>query len=248
MAIHSEGINPTDNERGAQFVTDADLDRFESIATPIYQSTFEAGKASKYLVSTLGQWVIRLVAEVRRLRRTEVPEPPTRDEREALIAAVQHEPDWDTAERGKPMLCSCGQSIPEPDWDAVYMHRADAVLAAGFRRSEVPEPSAETEDEIGPEECKACGELNTECRCELDYEACCGSPSGRHFTHCPTYRPEPQGEPSDAQVLETFLGKLAGDGAYTLNFTSAEALHGHIVSLLKRDIAALRAAGVGGVR
>lgn len=60
--------------------------------------------------------------------------------------------------------------------------------------------------------------------------------------------PEPQGEPSDAQVLEDFLGKLAGDGAYTLNFTSAEALHGQIVSLLRRDIGALRATGVGGER
>lgn len=77
MAIHSERINPTGDEPGVQFVTDADLDRFESIATPIYQSTFEAGKASKYLVSTLGQWIIRLVAEVRRLHRAELPEPST---------------------------------------------------------------------------------------------------------------------------------------------------------------------------
>lgn len=58
--------------------------------------------------------------------------------------------------------------------------------------------------------------------------------------------PEPQGEQSDAQALEDFLGKLAGDGAYTLDFSSAASLHGHIVHLLKRDIAALRAAGVGG--
>ncbi len=54
---------------------------------------------------------------------------------------------------------------------------------------------------------------------------------------------EPQGEPSDARVLEGFLGKLAGDGAYTLDFSSAASLHDHIVRLLKRDIAALRAAG-----
>lgn len=57
---------------------------------------------------------------------------------------------------------------------------------------------------------------------------------------------EPQREPSDARVLEDFLGKLAGDGAYTLDFSSAASLHDHIVRLLKRDIAALRAAG--GVR
>lgn len=66
---------PTDDERGQQFVTDADLDRFEAIATPMYQSTREAAGASKYLVSDLCQWIVRLVAEVRRLRRSEVPEP-----------------------------------------------------------------------------------------------------------------------------------------------------------------------------
>lgn len=58
--------------------------------------------------------------------------------------------------------------------------------------------------------------------------------------------PEPQGEPSAAHVLEDFLGKLAGSGAYVLDFTSAVSLHGHIVRILKRDIAALRAAGVVG--
>lgn len=57
---------------------------------------------------------------------------------------------------------------------------------------------------------------------------------------------DPQGDPSEAHALENFLGKLAGDGAYALDFSSAESLHVHIVSLLKRDIANLRAAG--GVR
>lgn len=54
---------------------------------------------------------------------------------------------------------------------------------------------------------------------------------------------EPQGDASDVQALEAFLRKLAGDGAYALDFSSADALHGHIVHLLKRDIAALRAGG-----
>lgn len=67
----------------------------------------------------------------------------------------------------------------------------------------------------------------------------CHGLKGAHFSTCP----EAQGEPSDAQALENFLGKLAGDGAYTLDFTSAASLHGHIVSLLRRDIATLRAAG-----
>lgn len=48
-------------------LTDADLDRFETTAEPIYRSTVEAAKASKFLVSTLAQWVMRLTAEVRRL-------------------------------------------------------------------------------------------------------------------------------------------------------------------------------------
>ncbi|MFF7293193.1 hypothetical protein ACFY9N_11745 [Microbacterium sp. NPDC008134] len=60
---------------GEQFVTDVDLERFEAKATPIYRSTVVAGKASRFQVADLGQWVIRLVAEVRRLRRSVVPEP-----------------------------------------------------------------------------------------------------------------------------------------------------------------------------
>jgi hypothetical protein len=48
-------------------LTDADLDRFETTAVPIYRSTVEAEKASKFLVSGLAQWVIQLTAEVRRL-------------------------------------------------------------------------------------------------------------------------------------------------------------------------------------
>lgn len=48
---------------------------------------------------------------------------------------------------------------------------------------------------------------------------------------------------SEASALERFLGKLAGSGAYTLDFSSAEALHGHIVSLLRRDIAAAQIPG-----
>ncbi|MFK4760319.1 hypothetical protein ACI3KS_05225 [Microbacterium sp. ZW T5_45] len=62
-------------------------------------------------------------------------------EREALAAQMEHEPDWSTAKTGEPMRCSCGENIPEPTWEALYMHRADAVLTAGFRRTEAPEPS-----------------------------------------------------------------------------------------------------------
>lgn len=61
------------DERGKRLVTDADLDRIEATATPMYQSTRDAAGASKYLVSDLCQWIVRLVAEVRRLRCTEGP-------------------------------------------------------------------------------------------------------------------------------------------------------------------------------
>lgn len=52
-----------------------------------------------------------------------------------------------------------------------------------------------------------------------------------------------QGEPSGIAALEAFLGKLAGSGAYTLNFGSANELFEDIVRGLRRDIEALRAAG-----
>lgn len=79
---------PTDDERAQQFVTDADLDRFEAIATPMYQSTREAAGASKYLVSDLCQWIVRLVAEVRRLRRSEGPSV------ECPQCAGPHQDEW----------------------------------------------------------------------------------------------------------------------------------------------------------
>lgn len=62
MTMHSEGI------------TDADLDRFEKVAEPIYRSTATAGEVSRFQVSDLGMWVVRLVGEVRRLRGSFTPE------------------------------------------------------------------------------------------------------------------------------------------------------------------------------
>lgn len=61
--------------------TEAELDRFEDTALPLYLSTREAGKASKFLVSDLSQWVCRLVDEVRRLRDLELFEAGDDDDR-----------------------------------------------------------------------------------------------------------------------------------------------------------------------
>lgn len=63
-------------------LTDEYLARVEGIAQPIYRSTAEAGKDSKFLVSDLGQWVVRLVEEVRRLRAAEQAHTPTNGDRE----------------------------------------------------------------------------------------------------------------------------------------------------------------------
>ncbi|WP_454113512.1 hypothetical protein [Microbacterium maritypicum] len=71
------------------------------------------------------------------------------------------------------------------------------ALAAGFRRSEVPEPSA-GEDEFTPGECDGSGK----CPAEMHVHGCymphradqCDSPD--EYGHLPA---EPQGEPSDAQ-------------------------------------------------
>ena len=49
-------------------MTEADLDRFERAAEPAYRSTAEAGKLDRFTVSDQAGFILRLVAEVRRLR------------------------------------------------------------------------------------------------------------------------------------------------------------------------------------
>lgn len=71
-------------------ITDADLDRFEKAAEPIYRSTATAGEMSRFQVSDLGMWVIRLVAEVRRLRRSVVSEPSAAEKALAKIREASH--------------------------------------------------------------------------------------------------------------------------------------------------------------
>lgn len=95
---------------------------------------------------------------------------PTDDEREALEQAIL---DGLNAHQA--------QSSMDPT--LVEERVGDAVWAAGFRRSEVPQPSAE-----GPHS-RACGIR------KHDHGDACHS-------NCPTCHGEsPQGEPSDAQVL-----------------------------------------------
>lgn len=145
--------------------------------------------------------------------------------RDAMLAVFEkaHTPTDDEREALLAALHAKGFSGngEEIGWDEVVImvdEVPDIVFGVGFRRTEVPEPKCEH------------GTSLTEL-CE-------------HVERL--VNAEPQGEPSDARVLEGLLGKLAGDGAYTLDFSSAASLHDHIVRLLKHDIAALRAAG--GVR
>lgn len=60
----------------------------------------------------------------------------------ALFALFAHEPDWYSARKDEPMDCSCGAMVPAPSWEAVYQHRADALIAAGWA------PAEETDERV----------------------------------------------------------------------------------------------------
>lgn len=83
-----------------------------------------------------------------------------------------------------------------PAWRFRYSMRiADAVRAAGFRRSEVPEPSVEDGCRMcarsdGPEHSRPC-HFGEHTGCEGLAEGSDSTPCG-----CPCHQPEPQGEPS----------------------------------------------------
>ncbi len=179
---------------------------------------------------------------------------PTDDERKVLDRAVRGV-TWNASNyprRAQPHILGA-------DIGPLTTKIVEAVESAGFRHPEVPEPQGEPTDaqvrkvaHTGPGHASGDAGYCEGCLAEREPQ---GEPSAGNLDHYtdpddPFWqsRPEPvpQGEPSDAQALEGFLGKLAGSGAYALDFTSAESLHGHIVWILKRDIAALRAAG--GVR
>ncbi len=102
---------------------------------------------------------------------------PTTDEREALITAVQAV-TWNASnypENVQPHIL--GQNVVP-----LTVKIADAVQAAGFRRSEVPERCGSFEND----------QYGTAARCVL---------SNRHKGACAYQRVvEPQAEPTDAQV------------------------------------------------
>lgn len=108
---------------------------------------------------------------------------PTDDEREALARLVD-----------PGAFIPFDPGVVDPRWPAEVEHRqqearhhADRILTAGFRRSEVPEPSAEPVCEHG-------SPLSALCDYAARYAS--GETDGTAPKHA-----EPQGEPSDAQVL-----------------------------------------------
>jgi hypothetical protein len=168
---------------------------------------------------------------------------PTDDERIAVARAIHDGPSA-VLELATMMIAPHG--FDECAHKATYLADADAVLAAGFRRTEVPEPSA---DEFA---------LRITVRAEaigggkesLDVDVDMVEPSTPAWTAgllrqiANDLDPvEPQGEPSDGQqftpsvdaVRDVYVGALVGDGSATEQEASTE---------FERFIAALR----GGVR
>jgi hypothetical protein len=188
---------PTDDERDERFVTDADLDRFEATATPIYRSTFEAERASKFLVSDLGQWIIRLVAEVRRLRRSEAPEP-TVEEWAARIRAARakaiakgYTPEHDAKHGVRHLL----------NWAIDYARRgkpedSSGLVAAAMDLAEIAYAELERLRHVADTMSAVSTALRT--RYASDSQAAYFM---RQINAALEAVPEPQGEPSDAQVL-----------------------------------------------
>ena len=147
---------------------------------------------------------------------------PTDDEREALIekatlAMIERyaEPphgEWSWSDMARAALAvfekahtpsddereALARAIDPIGYTGAFAGRAaDRALAAGFRRSEVPEPSAE--DAFAPGECTGAGD----CDAPIHVHGCyrphradqCDAPE--EYGHLPG---EPQGEPSDAQI------------------------------------------------
>lgn len=121
---------------------------------------------------------------------------PTDDEREAATTEVYgiiNSHYW--AATGTPGICACGYDVDAEPAGTMAEHRAQAVIDAGFRRTEVPEPPR-----IG---CNICGEALPDGEPHI-----CPEPGDLHqmryddgsWSRTLEGRPEPQGEPSDARV------------------------------------------------
>lgn len=116
---------------------------------------------------------------------------PIHDKREALARAI-----GDSEVDGRS---AWGPDFADPSWEFMRdRDRAIADVVLGFRRSEVPEPSAEG-DEFSQDECDGSGT----CPARRHIHGCytrhradeCDSPE--EYGHLPA---EPQGEPSDAPM------------------------------------------------
>lgn len=111
-------------------LTDADLDRFETTAAPIYRSTIEAEKASKFIVSDLAGWVTQLVAELRRL--TAAREPATTEAR----AEAYRRYDGDTT-----IDETTGEPTSHDDWGYAECQRDAFIAGFEWRPAETqPDP------------------------------------------------------------------------------------------------------------
>lgn len=169
------------------------------------------------------EWANKFVQEFPEFEKAHTP---TDDDREALAEVIE-------------VLDTHGQ------WPVDRI--TDAILAAGFRRSE-PEPSVETEDEMHTR-----GATSFDCdRCGQDPEDCyCGDePQGERFAdHSERYVPkrpkEPQGEPSDAQVHAAAVALDPSAWEPGPNYQSQTFSRARDASL-DRARAALRAAGEAG--
>lgn len=152
-----------------------------------------------------------LTAYVRRLAEAAVEvveEAHTRTDDESTAEA---ERIWPINREYSPQQTRAVFSVREVDAYCVSAFKRGAQWAVGFRRSVVPEPSAE--DEFAPGECTGAGD----CDAPVHIHGCyrrhsadqCDAPNEYgHLT------PEPQSEPSDAQVRETIRQAMreAGEG------------------------------------
>lgn len=167
-------------------------------------------------------WGCAAVGVVRRTVQGE----PTHDEREAIMNALLNELGWDWDE------------VPEehiPSTREILGDMADRVLAVADRFRPTPSELSEALEAMTAEKEK----WRKRCAEETIAWADEAAETQRLRSDACTV----QGEPAGVAALEAFLGKLAGSGAYTLNFGSANELFEDIVRVLRRDIEALRAAG-----
>ncbi|MDR2294703.1 MAG: hypothetical protein LBE05_05815 [Microbacterium sp.] len=149
---------------------------------------------------------------------------PTDDEREALEQVVA------------PILDAAMGGYSSGTYDDYAI--TDAVLAAGFRRTVQGEPSPDAQALLADADA-----LVASWDRKGSWSA--DSPVGMVMQLARALRAavvSVQGKAPGVEALEAFLSKLAGSGAYTLNFGSANELFEDIVRALRRDIEALRAA------